>query len=205
MSHTNATQHYQLPQFIGTDTPGWLTDVNQGFSAIDNAIYQRQQDIAGNANDISVLESDTANLQGRMTTAETAITEQSQDITALEATASQHTQDIGALQSAVSGIGASIAADVWTHCPVFIGAASWVNDRASYSDGILVPNKMKFLAIDPTWLATASDADVKAITAAMIMPISETNGSITLRAFNGAPAIDAHLICYVADSHIGNI
>lgn len=201
MSHTNATQHYQLPQFIGTDTPGWLTDVNQGFAAIDNAIYQRQQDIAGNANDISVLESDTANLQGRMTTAETAITEQSQDITALEATDSQHTQDIGALQSAVAGIGASIAADVWSTCSITLTSAGWVSDRQSYSDASLVTNKMKFVSLDPAWLATASDADVKAITAAMIMPIAENSGSVTFRAFNGAPAIDAHLICYIADSH----
>lgn len=201
MSHTNATQHYQLPQFIGTDTPGWLTDVNQGFSAIDAAIYQRQQGIASNANDISVLQSDTTGLQGRMSTAEAAITEQNQDITALEATVSQHTQDIGTLNSAVSGIGASIAADVWTTCQIVLAASGWVNNRASYTDGSLVTSKMKFVAIDPTWLATASDADVKAITAAMIMPISEQSGTVTFRAFNGAPAIDAHLICYIADSH----
>ena len=201
MSHTNATQHYQLPQFIGTDTPGWLTDVNQGFAATDAAIYQRQQDIAANAGDISVLQSDTSGLQSRMTTAETALTEQSQDITELEATASQHTQNIGTLNSAVAGIGASIAADVWSTVSMTLTAAGWVNDRQSYSDASLVTNKMKFVAIDPTWLATASDADVKAITAAMIMPIAENSGSVTFRAFNGAPAIDAHLICYVADSH----
>ncbi|MBR2700580.1 MAG: hypothetical protein IKE77_00665 [Erysipelotrichaceae bacterium] len=201
MSHTNATQHYQLPQFIGTDTPGWLTDVNQGFAATDAAIYQRQQDIAANAGDISVLESDVTVLQGKMNTAESAITEQSQDITALEATTSQQTQDIGALNSAVAGIGASIAADVWSTCSITLTSAGWVSDRQSYSDASLVTNKMKFVAIDPTWLATASDADVKAITAAMIMPIAENAGSVTFRAFNGAPAIDAHLICYIADSH----
>lgn len=37
--HTNQTTHYELPQFIGTDKPQWLTDINQAFSGIDSAIY----------------------------------------------------------------------------------------------------------------------------------------------------------------------
>ena len=35
MSHTNSTTNYSLPQFVGTDKPAWLTDVNGAFSAID--------------------------------------------------------------------------------------------------------------------------------------------------------------------------
>lgn len=35
MSHTNSTENYNLPQFIGTDIPDWLTDVNKGYSDID--------------------------------------------------------------------------------------------------------------------------------------------------------------------------
>lgn len=35
MSHTNNTENYKLPQFIGTDIPDWLTDVNTGYSEID--------------------------------------------------------------------------------------------------------------------------------------------------------------------------
>ena len=38
MSHTNTTPNYNLPQFVGTDKPAWLTDINQAFSAIDTAI-----------------------------------------------------------------------------------------------------------------------------------------------------------------------
>lgn len=38
MAHTNATPNYALPQFISTDKPAWLTDVNSGFAAIDTAI-----------------------------------------------------------------------------------------------------------------------------------------------------------------------
>lgn len=38
MSHSNTTANYHLPQFIGTDTPAWLTDVNGAFEDIDSAI-----------------------------------------------------------------------------------------------------------------------------------------------------------------------
>lgn len=35
MSHTNSTTNYNLPQFIGTDKPTWLNDVNGAMSTID--------------------------------------------------------------------------------------------------------------------------------------------------------------------------
>ena len=35
MSHTNSTPNYNLPQFVGTDKPTWLNDVNSAFSSID--------------------------------------------------------------------------------------------------------------------------------------------------------------------------
>ena len=38
MSHTNSTTNYGLPQFIATDKPAWLTDVNPAYLAIDTAI-----------------------------------------------------------------------------------------------------------------------------------------------------------------------
>lgn len=38
MSHTNSTTNYSLPQFVGTDKPAWLGDINPAMSAIDTAI-----------------------------------------------------------------------------------------------------------------------------------------------------------------------
>ena len=35
MSHTNSTTNYNLPQFVGTDKPTWLNDVNGAFASID--------------------------------------------------------------------------------------------------------------------------------------------------------------------------
>lgn len=48
MSHTNSTPNYSLPQFLPTDKPFWLTDINGAFSAIDSAI-DAAKDAADNA------------------------------------------------------------------------------------------------------------------------------------------------------------
>lgn len=39
MSHTNSTTYYGLPQFVTTDKPAWLTDVNTAFAAVDTGIH----------------------------------------------------------------------------------------------------------------------------------------------------------------------
>lgn len=48
MSHTNSTTNYSLPQFVTTDKPAWLTDINGAMSAIDTAI-KNAADAAGTA------------------------------------------------------------------------------------------------------------------------------------------------------------
>lgn len=48
MSATNHTTNYNLPQFIGTDIPSWLSDVNGAMSSIDTAI-KTAADAAGAA------------------------------------------------------------------------------------------------------------------------------------------------------------
>lgn len=40
MSSTNSTSHYNLPQFVSTDKPAWLTDINGAMGAIDTGIYE---------------------------------------------------------------------------------------------------------------------------------------------------------------------
>lgn len=42
MSHTNNTSNYNLPQFIPTDKPAWLTDVNAAYAAIDTGMHTAQ-------------------------------------------------------------------------------------------------------------------------------------------------------------------
>lgn len=47
MAHTNETPNYQLPQFIGTDKPSWLTDINNAFETIDTAIKEASESGGG--------------------------------------------------------------------------------------------------------------------------------------------------------------
>ena len=49
MSHTNSTPNYNLPQFVGTDKPTWLNDVNGAFSGI-NTQMKANADSATTAN-----------------------------------------------------------------------------------------------------------------------------------------------------------
>lgn len=42
MSHTNSTTNYSLPQFVTTDKPAWLTDVNNAYTAIDTGMHNAQ-------------------------------------------------------------------------------------------------------------------------------------------------------------------
>lgn len=44
MGHTNQTTNLHLPQFIGSDKPTWLSDVNGAMLAIDNAYGQIERD-----------------------------------------------------------------------------------------------------------------------------------------------------------------
>lgn len=76
MSHTNETLNYKLPQFVDTDQPTWLGDVNGAMRSIDTAIHDAatKADQAGkdfatlnhtveeHTTQIEQLETDTGNL-----------------------------------------------------------------------------------------------------------------------------------------------
>ena len=49
MSSTNKTEHYNLPQFIGSDIPTWLGDFNSAMVAVDNGINAAATSASGAA------------------------------------------------------------------------------------------------------------------------------------------------------------
>ena len=51
MGHTNSTANLSLPQFIGTDKPTWLGDVNGAFSAIDSYVGTNDAALAAAVSD----------------------------------------------------------------------------------------------------------------------------------------------------------
>lgn len=79
MSYTNQTQHYGLPQYVGTDVPAWLTDVNSAFAAIDQGMNaaKTQADSAATAagqaaNDIMSINSTLGTQAGQISAAASA-------------------------------------------------------------------------------------------------------------------------------------
>ena len=49
MSHTNSTTNYALPQFLSSDKPAWMADINVAMSDID-AQMKLNADAASTAN-----------------------------------------------------------------------------------------------------------------------------------------------------------
>lgn len=94
MSHTNETPNFHLPQFIATDKPDWLVDVNDAFQAIDTGMASTQ----------SEAESATSTAQLAQTTAEGAAEtagQASSDVAGL-------TTDLETLQGTVNAVTALI-------------------------------------------------------------------------------------------------
>lgn len=80
MASTNKTTHYDLPQWIGTDKPTFLGDLNGAFSTIDTQLYTAVTN-AENANNnatsaagaVGDMQDDVNNLKTWQTTASSAI------------------------------------------------------------------------------------------------------------------------------------
>lgn len=87
MSATNATPTINLPLFIGTDKPAWLTDWNGAMNVIDTSIASLQTAEGGTA---------------------TALATLSQSVSALSDTVSQHTTAIQTVTTATAGNTGSI-------------------------------------------------------------------------------------------------
>ena len=79
-SSTNKTTNYDLPQFVGTDKPTWLGDINEAMADIDAGMH-------ANATDISNMASDVA---------------------AASAAASQASQDVSSLTSTVNTLSGNV-------------------------------------------------------------------------------------------------
>ena len=72
MSHTNTTTNFGLPQFITTDKPAWLTDVNVAYTAIDTAMKNNQTAAASAQSDASQALLDAASAGSTASTANSA-------------------------------------------------------------------------------------------------------------------------------------
>lgn len=61
MSHTNATTNYQLPQFISTDVPGWMSDINGAMQSIDTGMHTNAVAIGQNTAAVETIQEELEN------------------------------------------------------------------------------------------------------------------------------------------------
>lgn len=136
MSHTNSTANYNLPQFVGSDKPAWLGDINPAMSAIDTAIK--------NASDSA------STADGKATSAQTDVTALGGTVTTLQGTVSTqgtqiatNTSSINSANTRITGIENSLSVmnskfildDITTSSVTPTGTTSNTLTLAQNSDG----------------------------------------------------------------------
>ena len=172
MGYTNSTTNYHLPQFIGTDKPSWLGDVNSAMNAIDTQMKV-------NADDIDSLET-------RMTATETVANSASTAATnaGTAATNAQSTADSAA--SAASNA-ASAASNAQT-------TANAAQTAASTADGKAV--SAQSTATNALTKANANEAQIAKFnltTYESIGTVTPTSGSVTANSLSVAKNSDGSL------------
>ena len=95
MSSTNHTTNYNLPQFVGSDKPAWLGDINPAMSAIDTAMH-------ANATAAAQASTDAGNAQTAATAAATAADDAATAAATAQGTANTAIANNNATQSALN-------------------------------------------------------------------------------------------------------
>lgn len=109
MSYTNKTLHYELPQYIGTDIPSILTDLNDSYQAIDEAIYAVASKQSTDEAQVTAL-AQQVSTQGveiaqNTTNLANEITARQNGDSALDTRVTTAENNVTALQSSVSSLG----------------------------------------------------------------------------------------------------
>ena len=83
MSATNATTYYELPVFIATDKPAWLTDWNGAMNAIDTAIKEALTAGENAQTTANTATTSIASINDSLTTINTSLTTLTSTVTGL--------------------------------------------------------------------------------------------------------------------------
>lgn len=121
MSATNHTTNYNLPQFVGSDKPAWLGDVNPAMNAIDTAMHANAVKAQQGVDDA----------QTAQTTAETAEQHAQDAITnagTAQTTANQAIANIGTANEKITALEQLLVMDDITNATFqFNGTTSTIN------------------------------------------------------------------------------
>ncbi len=117
MGATNRTTNYNLPQFVATDVPTWLTDVNGAMATIDTSIK-------GVADSVTTARAETDAVDARVDATNTAVSDVAQRVTTAE-------QNISTLQQGLGVANSNIGANTTK-----IGSATLDTTAQTLSDAV---------------------------------------------------------------------
>lgn len=110
MSFTNQTQHYGLPQYVGTDVPAWLTDINTAFATIDQGMNAAKTQADSAATAAGQAANDVSALQSTVNTQATQISAAAQAASAAQTTANTADGKADVNAGAISGLDSRVTA-----------------------------------------------------------------------------------------------
>lgn len=150
MSFSKQTPNYGLPQWIGTDSPQFLTDMNEAFATIDNQMKVNSEGGEDVSNELREIRQTVTDVQGEISNIRT-------DLTAVTTTANDAKEDAAAALRQVGEIGTELGE--WYTYSVLI------KDVNPIAEGLLNGNRNQQARIDckyhaPTrLLIVSSDID----------------------------------------------
>lgn len=131
MSSTNKTANYNLPQFIGTDKPSWLGDVNQAMSIIDGQMKTNADNIASASGEVNELET-------RVGSAETSVSSLNTRVGTTETQVSNLAGNVSNLNTSVTGLISQLNLNQITNATIELaGGRSFHVTLAQNEDGTL--------------------------------------------------------------------
>lgn len=128
MSYANGTEHYNLPQTVGTDKRDWF-DTNTAFQNVDADLHSAKQTADSVATDVTSLTTRVGTAEGDITALATRVGNAEGDISALQSGQTSLGNQIGDVKADLSdAICAVKEADATADYAHAVGTYFWYND-----------------------------------------------------------------------------
>lgn len=227
MSHTNSTANYNLPQFVGSDTPAWLTDVNGAMSAIDSQM-KTNADSASTANASATTANGNIGTLGNLnTTAKTnlvsAVNEVNTGLGTVSGVASSASSTANSAKTAIDALTEYLSLSIYTNVTWTCTSGSVINQSSTvnttsarnangtlgkfYGDlnfDVTSQNGVTFKSSDTGFRPTSSFNIVGFATKQDASPIGTTGNDVTPLSikFNTDGTLEFSLSAYWYNKHV---
>lgn len=134
MAHTNSTQNYGLPQWVGTDKPTFLGDLNSAFADIDARMKINSDDATALEGEVNTLKTNVQTAQENISTLQTGATEQASTNTQLRNLINANADSIDTLNTNLESVNTELAGKQAT---ITGGASSITNSNLTVNRALI--------------------------------------------------------------------